>query len=188
MTEKPQEDKEKSPSLQVKAGEQPKVEVLVPSSAVEAKPGEKTEKIEEDVKQKFAPRENQQQLVIPELQKIIDDSEKVKTELHDIKKDFFIIFGLFASLVTFFSIEIQILKTINDFWLLLGFSSFLISIILLFTFTLNNIVKDKNKWKDLWSPVFVLILIFLFVSFLFFGIYFRMEIAGFYKCYKTFVY
>lgn len=37
------------------------------------------------------------------------------------------VFGIFASIVTFISIEIQILKQICDFWRLLGFSAFILA-------------------------------------------------------------
>ncbi len=76
------------------------------------------------------------------------------------------IFGIFASLVTFLSVEIQVFKFIENFWLLIGLSSFLVSSLLLFVFSIHLIIRDKLKFKDFFgNPVFFIFLVFLIFSF-----------------------
>jgi hypothetical protein len=64
-----------------------------------------------------------------ELEKVLKDFEKTKDEIQGLRKDFITVCGLFASLVTFLSIEVQIFRTVSRFSLVAGisFSSFRLS-------------------------------------------------------------
>src|SRR3990170_6404558 len=46
--------------------------------------------------------------------------ERLKSELSNERFNNLTIFGIFASLVTFFSVEIQVFKNIENFWLIIG--------------------------------------------------------------------
>jgi len=58
------------------------------------------------------------------------------------KSSLLTIFGIFASLVTFLLIEVQILKNICDFWRLFGFSFFILGGLLTFVFILQYLTKS----------------------------------------------
>lgn len=107
----------------------------------------------------------------PAIQETIEKYNKLESKLEESKRDFITILGIFASFFIFVSAEFQILKTINNIWLLLGLSSFLLSGILLFALVLTNIVRDKFQWKDFKNPVFVLIFLLFLITVVFFFIY-----------------
>jgi hypothetical protein len=110
-----------------------------------------------------------QQVTIPK--ETFDSLMQLKQDVQDVKKDFITVFGIFASFVTFLSVEIQVFKTVTNFWLLLGLSAFLLASVLLFAFMILNMAKEKLDWSVLKTPVPVLILLFLIISFFFFFIY-----------------
>lgn len=92
--------------------------------------------------------------------------ERLKKELSNERFNTITIFGVFASLVTFFSVEIQIFKNIENFWLLIGLTSFLVSSLLLFVFSIHAIVRDKLKWRDFFTtPIFWIFMMFLIFAF-----------------------
>ena len=94
------------------------------------------------------------------------DIERLKTELSNERFNNLTIFGIFASLVTFFSIEIQVFKNIDNFWLIIGLTSFLVSAMLLFIFCVHSIARDKITWRNFLStPIFWIFLLFLVFSF-----------------------
>jgi hypothetical protein len=97
------------------------------------------------------------------------DIEEIKSDLTKERQNNITVFGIFASLVTFFSIEIQIFKNIENFWLLIGLTSFLVSAMLMFTMSLGYIARGETKWGNFFkSPIFLLFIIFLIFSFLIF--------------------
>ncbi|HLD31317.1 MAG TPA: hypothetical protein VJB37_00245 [Patescibacteria group bacterium] len=98
-----------------------------------------------------------------------EDIKKLKQDLTNERLNNITIFGIFASLVTFFSIEIQVFKNIENFWLLIGLTSFLVSSMLLFVFSLQSIIRDRMNWKDFFkTPIFWIFLLFLIFSFVIF--------------------
>jgi hypothetical protein len=98
------------------------------------------------------------------ISKALTQYDDMSKELSNIRRDFITVFGVFASFVTFLSVEIQIFKTINSFWLLIGLSSFLMSGILSFSFALSSFGKGKNEWKELNSPFTLLIFVFVIIA------------------------
>jgi hypothetical protein len=93
----------------------------------------------------------------------------VKQELLSERSNTLTIFGVFASLVTFFSIEIQVFKNIDNFWLIIALTSFLVSSFLLFVFSIHAIAQKDLKWGSFFkNPVFTIFLIFLIFSFVIF--------------------
>ncbi len=99
----------------------------------------------------------------------------ISDQLSDVKDKFTVnfitIFGIFVSFLGFFAFEIQILKSVSDFWLLLGLSSFLLGGMLAFSYSLVNLAKDKMTWEGLWNPITMFIGIFLLISLISFSTY-----------------
>jgi len=99
------------------------------------------------------------------------DIERLKQDLTNERLNNITIFGIFASLVTFLSVEIQVFKNIDNFWLLIGLSAFLVSSLLLFVFSIHSIARNKLGWKDFLStPIFWLFILFLIFSFVIFAL------------------
>ncbi|MFH0988120.1 MAG: hypothetical protein V1763_01980 [Parcubacteria group bacterium] len=97
------------------------------------------------------------------------DIEKLKQDLTNERLNNITVFGIFASLVTFLSVEIPIFKNIENFWLLIGLTSFLVSSMLLFIFSIHSVARDRLKWKEFFqSPILWLFLLFLIFSFVIF--------------------
>jgi len=107
-------------------------------------------------------KEQIKELLDKELKTAINEikSDLVK-ETQEIKKDFLTIFGLFASFVTFLSIEVQIFKNKDNFLELLGISSISLAFVMFFALVINDISKDKSQWSDFWKPTYILNLTFL---------------------------
>ena len=96
--------------------------------------------------------------------------EEIKREGQEIKKDFLTIFGIFASFVTFLSIEVQVFKNKENVFELIGICSISLSFVMLFALIINDIAKDKSEWSDLKKPTYFLNLIFLVVGIVFLSI------------------
>lgn len=73
-----------------------------------------------------------------------------------IREDFIAIFGIFATLFIFLSIEIQILKQATKFSLLVGFSLFILGAMLSFLVALRRVSKEESKWSDYYKNPVVL--------------------------------
>ncbi len=76
--------------------------------------------------------------------------EAVKDQIETAKKDMFIIFGIFASFITFVAGEISILKTIDNIYDKVGFSFLFVSFVQGFLFGVmflldSEVIKDKYK-------------------------------------------
>lgn len=94
------------------------------------------------------------------------DIEDLLDQLEDLKKvkeEFLAIFGLFAALLIFSSVEIKIFSDTTPFSLVLGISSFFVSSLMLFVLTLNNIVHSR-KWRDYRSAAFLIAVVFFVFS------------------------
>lgn len=96
--------------------------------------------------------------------------KNIKKEGEDLKKDFIIIFGLFASFVSFLSIEVQIFKTEINIYQLIGISSLTLSFIMFFAIVISDISKGKTNIHDIIKPIQLLTIIFITI-----GIYFLNE-------------
>ena len=81
--------------------------------------------------------------------------DEVKKEGQEIKKDFLTIFGLFASFVTFLSIEVQVFKNKDNVFELIGITSISLSFVMFFALVINDIAKDKSEWKDFLKPTYI---------------------------------
>ena|GEM_PF-6962781 len=71
----------------------------------------------------------------------------LKQESKGIREDFILVFGLFASLLIFLSIEVQVFQKATRFAYIVGLSLFLLGSLQFFVLSLHNIVKDKDDIK-----------------------------------------
>lgn len=85
-------------------------------------------------------------------------------ETQEIKKDFLTIFGLFASFVTFLSIEVQVFKNKDNVLELIGITSISLSFVMFFALVINDISKDKNEWSDFKKPTYILNILFAVIG------------------------
>lgn len=100
-------------------------------------------------------------LIQKEVKTYIEDLQKeIKSEGQEVKKDFLTFFGLFASFVTFLSIEVQIFKNKDNVWELIGVTSISISFVMLFAIVINDIAKDKSNWSDFVKPIYLITIFF----------------------------
>lgn len=76
-----------------------------------------------------------------ELKQQISESvkEEIRKEIAIDKASLFTIFGIFASIVVFISVEIQILKTVCDFRQIVGFSLIMLASLTMFVLLLDHI-------------------------------------------------
>ncbi|MDN4165865.1 hypothetical protein QWY31_10140 [Cytophagales bacterium LB-30] len=93
--------------------------------------------------------------------------KELKVEVQEIKKDFLIIFGLFASFVTFISINVQVFKNNDNTLELIGICSISLSFIIFFALIINGIVKQQLEWSDLKRPSYIINLTFLIIGVVF---------------------
>ncbi|MEI8174663.1 MAG: hypothetical protein WCG28_01800 [bacterium] len=99
----------------------------------------------------------------------------IESAVSQSRHEFFVTFGVFASLITFVSIQIQIFSKIEGVYNLLGIASFTLGGLLLFAIVLNNLsIKNFNnkdfviKIKEMFcNPAIILCIIFLLTSIFF---------------------
>jgi hypothetical protein len=85
--------------------------------------------------------------------------EDLRQASKGIREDFIVIFGLFASLLIFLGVEIQVFQKAPRFSMMVGFSSFILGAMLTFLLGIYNIVKDRSNFKDYFrNPIFYFIL------------------------------
>lgn len=100
------------------------------------------------------------------LKKISDENQlrldKFEDKLITDKASLITVFGVFASIVTFLSVEVQILNSVCDPWRLVGFSLIVLTSLLSFIFVLHWIadswINEKRKPIPAYLMVFVSVL------------------------------
>ena len=90
-------------------------------------------------------------------------TEKINRTTQGIREDFIVIFGIFASILIFLGIDIQIFRFATRFSLLIGFSSFLLGSLLTFVLSIVMVIKDKMTYKDLRGNVLLHLIAVLFL-------------------------
>jgi len=96
---------------------------------------------------------------------------EIKSDLNkegqEIKKDFLTIFGLFASFVTFLSIEVQVFKNKDNIFELIGITSVSLAFVMFFALVINDISKDKSSWSDFLKPTYAINMFFAIIGIIF---------------------
>ena len=97
----------------------------------------------------------------PEAKNFIKETakEEVEQRISQERVSQITVFGIFATIVTFLSVEIQILKVVCDFWKLLGLSGFVLGAMLIFILFLMDISKRTEHFKYLFCMVISILLL-----------------------------
>lgn len=107
---------------------------------------------------------------VPEEVKFLISEEvkkAIKSEISIDKGSFTTVFGVFASIVVFLSVEVQFFKTITYFMNIVGFSLIILSTLLTFVFLLDYICRGyrnsfKNELKEFpWLIFIIIALVFI---------------------------
>ncbi len=102
-----------------------------------------------------------------------DASEEIRKQVQTDKASLITVFGIFASIISFLTIEFQFLRTICSFEKLIGFTLILFSLLLCFNLALDYLVKsrtDKQTPKpNIIFSIFVIILFILGIHFMYLG-------------------
>lgn len=91
---------------------------------------------------------------------IREESSKIKDSL---ATNSVIVLGIFASFITFLTIEVQVLKTVCDYSRILGFSMFILGAVLIFIGFIIYFTDSQNK-KILQIIIPSIISLFLFIG------------------------
>jgi hypothetical protein len=94
--------------------------------------------------------------------------EEIQKEIKFDKASLFTVFGIFASIVTFVSVEIQFLKIFCDVWDVVGFSIIFLASLLTFILILDYIGRGwRNDFKfelKQFPWILIIVIVSLFVS------------------------
>ena len=88
--------------------------------------------------------------------------KEAEDDSNDLRKDFILIFGLFASLLAFIAVEVQVFNHITSFSDVMGVSAFLLGAFLLFALMVSKVFKESSYGLND-------IIIFVVVILLFYG-------------------
>lgn len=119
---------------------------------------------------------NQQSISIDQINQLISDSKTgflkdakeeaknlVRDEIQTDKASMITVFGLFASIISFLTIEFQFLKTICDSEIILSFTFILFGILIFFNLALDSLVSKRElKWD--WLRIILLVVTICFVG------------------------
>lgn len=100
----------------------------------------------------------------------IDQIKEARNDIINLRKELMVMVGIFASFITFLSVQLQLLQSVKNFWLLLGLSIFVLAGILLFAISLKTLALDQKNW---WNPPTVIACILLLLSFVAFFVYWQ---------------
>ena len=83
--------------------------------------------------------------------------EKLKKEIEGSKKEFITILGIFASFITFTSVDFQLLKNITNIGDYLSLTFLLLAGMLIFVFALKNLITEETDNSFFRKPLFKMI-------------------------------
>lgn len=89
--------------------------------------------------------------------------EDVRKAVDEAKKDFITIFGLFAALLIFLSVVVQVFQEAKRFSYVMGVSLFMLSAMLAFALAIHSLFNSEIRWTRYW-PVLVLVILFFVAS------------------------
>jgi len=108
---------------------------------------------------------NRLEIQVPDpLEDIRKDNTHLLEEIENAKKDFIAIFGLFAAILIFLSLEVKIFDQPLRMAQIAGISFFFLSALMVFALGLRSIFSDKSGWCEFRKPAFVLAVVFLIIS------------------------
>lgn len=92
------------------------------------------------------------------------DNARLLEEIQNAKKDFIAIFGIFAAILIFLSIEVKIFDQPLRMPQIMGVSFFFLSALLVFALGIRSILTEKNNWKEFTKPAFIFAVVLLIIS------------------------
>jgi hypothetical protein len=87
--------------------------------------------------------------------------EDVRDVVDEAKKDFITIFGVFAALLIFLSIEIQVFQQAKRFSYIMGVSFFLLSAILMFALAIHSMFNSDKRYGYYLLLLGLIVMLFL---------------------------
>lgn len=97
---------------------------------------------------------------------------EIEKQIQIAQASFITVFGIFASITSFLTIEFQFLKGLTNINQVIGFTLVLSGSLFLFNIALNNLVKNQlmgNSKSDLWFPVITFVLLISGIAFILLG-------------------
>lgn len=89
----------------------------------------------------------------------LNNIEGVRKQIEKVKIDFIAVIGIFVSIFTFISIEIQILRYVHDFFRIAGFSLIIFGSLTGFIILLHSIFSEKKVKWSIWCLCILLFLL-----------------------------
>lgn len=99
---------------------------------------------------------------------ISDAIQQAKEHVQKVQDSFFAIFGIWASILSFLTIEFQFLKTLSHVGQIIGFTLILFSLLLSFNLALDCIVTSRSSQKPRTHWVLMLLIAIAFLIGIFF--------------------
>lgn len=133
----------------------------------------------EGSKREFEVRTNDPKVVSPASKDRVDKLEEKIYETRDqVMANYISVLGIFASIVTFLLIEIQLLRHVCDFYRLMGFSFFIVGLLLTFTTALNFLITSRKEQSFVSVILIILVIFIVFI----FGFFILREAEDEYTC------
>ncbi|GEM_PF-5784602 len=107
-----------------------------------------------------------EEVIKQEKNNILDEAKaEIEKKIQASQASFITVFGIFASITSFLTIEFQFLKTLNNILQILGFTLVLFALLFGFNIGLDYLVKSRIDKEfplpNLWFSGFVMILLFI---------------------------
>ena len=153
-----------------------KIRKIIPSSELsryykeepKASSGLSSEQVSEIIKKLIESNIEEIEKYKKETDKQIKDQKveikKLKEETRTIKIDFIAVIGIFVSIFTFISIEIQILRYVCDFWRIAGFSLIIFGSLSSFVILVHSIFSQKEIKNKILAFCVAIFLLGIFVG------------------------
>lgn len=106
--------------------------------------------------------------IVKEIEGVKNNMEEVKSDIQNIKKDFMVIFGIFASFITFVSVEFSIINNSSNLGDFISLTLLLLGSLSFFVVILQSTLQGSNEefWKKnlvRFSGLLILVSILIFV-------------------------
>ncbi|MEI7776987.1 MAG: hypothetical protein WCI52_00015 [bacterium] len=100
----------------------------------------------------------------PSFKDLENQVKQLKNDIDNSKKDLIIMLGIFASFITFTSVDFQLLRNIPSVGDYISLTFLLLSSMLIFVFALKNFITEELDWSFFKKPLFLVIIILVFLS------------------------
>lgn len=115
-----------------------------------------------DVKEEYKKALADSEIKVAKLNASFNNLQTDMEKLSNDKSSYLLFFGLFASIISFFSIELQIFRTVDSFWKVVGISMIFLSLLLTFNIVIYHLSLFQQKERKYKIGNLFLILGFIF--------------------------